>query len=305
MPAAAAPAAGREVRNIFHAVAWMLTGGVAFAAMIMFVRALTDTISAFELAFWRALIGCLIMLPVMLRVGTRMLKTRRPGAHALRSLVQYLGIALWFYSIADINLSEGMALQFTVPLFTIAMVAVVFKERVGAFRWLVTLVGFGGVLVVLRPGLHAVSDVALIVLVSSWFYAMANVVAKSLQRTESSETIVFYMNLMHVPMALVPALLVWTGPALADWPAVLGMAVTASIAHYCLAQAMRRAPISVIMPVDFMKLPLVAGFAWAFFGEATDPWTWVGASVIFGATWVLMRRETRRARAADTRAAAA
>jgi drug/metabolite transporter (DMT)-like permease len=304
MPAAAAPAAGREVRNIVHAVAWMLSGGVSFAAMIMFVRALTDTISAFELAFWRALIGCAIMLPLMLQGDLRHLRTRRLGAHGLRSVVQYLGIALWFYAIADINLSEGMALQFTVPLFTIAMVAAFFKERVGVFRWAITLFGFAGVLVVLRPGFEAVTPVAVITLVSAAFYAAANTVAKSLQRTESSETIVFYMNLMHVPMALVPALFVWSGPGLADWPAVIGMSVTASLAHYCLAQAMRLVPISIIMPIDFMKLPLVAVFAWIFFGEPTNPWAWLGGAIIFGATWVLMRRETRRARAADARAAA-
>ena len=296
---AAAPAAGaREARNVLHAVLWMLAGDVSFAVMIMFVRALTDSLSALELAFWRAMIGSLLMLPFMLRRGIRGLRTTRMGTHALRSVVQYLGIALWFSAIAHINLSQGTALQFTVPLFTIAMAAVFLKERVDPFRWAITVAGFGGVLVVLRPWSAEIPPVAIVAIVSAAGYAAANVVTKDLQRTESSETIVFYMNVMHVPLALVPALFVWTGPSLADWPAVLGMSVAASLAHYCLAQGLGKAPASVVMPVDFMKLPLVAGFAWVVFGEPSSVWAWLGGTIIFGATWLLTRRETRRARAA-------
>lgn len=284
---------------VLRGLLWMFLSSLAFASMIMCVRVSSAKFTTFEMTFWRSLFGVLILLPFMARGGFVRLRTRQLGYHTLRSVIQFTGVVLWFYAIGHINLSQGQSLQFTVPLFTVGLAAIFLGERVDIFRWIATLSGFAGVLIILRPGFNEVSVVAILTVVSAACYGGANVVTKVLQREDSSETIVFYMCLMHTPVALIIALaLGFTIPALADWPALVGIAIAATLAHYFLAQGLGAAPAGVVMPFDFLKLPVVTALAYVLFAEIPDLWAWIGAVVICGATYFVMRRETRLGRSA-------
>ncbi len=274
----------------------MFLSTFAFAGMIGFVRAAAATFNAFEIAFWRAAFGLVLMIPWIARVGLRRLGTTRGHIHLIRNVVHFIGIVLWFYVVSRINLSVGVALQFTVPLFTIAMAAIILKERVDAARWAVTAVGFGGVLIIVRPDTGAIDMLATITLVSAAFYAVANIATTAIGRGDSSELVVFYMHLMHLPMALIGALVLgMTLPGWADLPALIGVAVCATLAHYLLAQALREADASVVMPIDFLRLPWVAALGLVLYGEEPEAGAWIGGAVIFAATYTILRRETRAA----------
>jgi len=296
------PSAGRRwydaLPPVLRGGVWMLFGTFFFGLMIILVRRASADFNAVEITTWRALFGLVFMAPWLMRASMARLRTPWMGRHLARNLLRFVGIALWYHAVASINLSEGMALQFTVPLFTMVLAMIFLKERTDAPRWIATFIGFTGVLIILRPGAIEISTAALATLVSAIFYAGSNVITKILSRDEPAERVVFYMNLMHVPMGLCAmAVFGWTAPGWWDLPWLAAVAVSATMAHYCLTQALREADASQVMPIDFLKLPWVAGLAWLMFGEIPALWGWIGGAVIFGAVYYIVQREARLGRA--------
>ena len=133
---------------------WITLSTFAFMSMVMVVRHLSDSYNTGELAFWRALIGLGLLAPIFARSGSALFRTTQFRYHLLRNVMHFVGVAGWFYAISHINLSTGMALQFTVPLFTIVLAIFILGEKVDAARWVATAIGFAGVLVILRPGIE-------------------------------------------------------------------------------------------------------------------------------------------------------
>ena len=279
----------------------MAFGTLSFATMILLVRKSSATFSAFEIAFWRAAFGLVLLAPWLVRTRFQRLKTKHPMLHFHRNFIHLLGVVAWFYAVARINLSEAVALQFTVPLFTIALAIVFLKERVDPQRWAATAIGFSGVLIVLRPGVVEVSPAALLTIAAAALYAASNVLTKIIGRTDPSDTVVFYMHLVHLPFAFAGAVVVgWVTPGWADLPWLAGVAIAASAAHFFLAQAFREADASLVIPIDFLKLPWVTVLAYFIFAETPTVWAWLGGMVIFGATYDIVRREARLGRGAGT-----
>lgn len=279
---------------------WITLSTFAFMSMVMIVRHLADRYNTGELAFWRAFIGLSLLAPVFARSGSALFRTRRFGWHLFRNLMHFVGVAGWFYAISQINLSVGMSLQFTVPLFTIVLAIMFLGERVDTARWNATFLGFAGVLIILRPGLEPVTMAAVAAIVSAAGYAGANIATKVLMRDGTSDTIVFYMNVIHLPLALIAA---WAMggislPSIGDVPWLIGLAASATLAHWLLARALALADASLIIIVDFTKLPWVTLGAFVFFGEVPVVWAWIGGAVIFVATLYIVRRETRAAKTA-------
>lgn len=274
---------------------WMVLSSFAFVSMVLLVRHLSDRYNAGEMAFWRALLGLALLMPVLARDGKRLVGTQQPGMHLFRNLLHFIGIAGWFYAISRINLSVGMALQFTIPLFTIVLAILFLREKVDPMRWVATAIGFAGVLIILRPGDEPITMAAIACIISALGYAGANICTKILMRSSTSDTVVFYMNLVHLPLALLTA---WAMggislPPLQDLPWLLGLGALATLAHWLLAKALGEADASLIIIIDFTKLPWVTLGAFLIFGEAPVIWAWIGGAVIFAATYSIVRRETR------------
>lgn len=274
---------------------WITLSTFAFMSMVMIVRHISDRYNTGELAFWRALIGLVLLTPIFIRSGSALFRTQQFRFHLLRNVMHFVGVAGWFYAISRMNLSTGMALQFTVPLFTILLAIMFLREKVDTARWVATIIGFAGVIVILRPGIEPVTLAAIAALVSALGYGAANIATKVLVRNCSSNTIVFYMNVMHLPMALCAA---WAlgginVPAATDIPWLIGLAASATLAHWLLAKALGEADASLIIVVDFTKLPWITLGAFIFFGETPAVWAWVGGMVIFASTVYIVRRAAR------------
>jgi drug/metabolite transporter (DMT)-like permease len=279
---------------------WIALSTFAFMSMVMIVRHISDRYNTGELAFWRAFLGLALLAPIFIRSGSALFRTDQFRFHLLRNVMHFVGVAGWFYAISRMNLSTGMSLQFTVPLFTILLAIVFLREKVDTARWIATFIGFAGVLVILRPGIEPVTLAAIAAIVSALGYGAANIATKVLMRNCSSDTIVFYMNVMHLPMALI---LAWSMggigiPIIADIPWLIGLAAAATLAHWLLAKALGEADASLIIVVDFTKLPWVTLGAFIFFAEVPVLWAWVGGAVIFASTLYIVRREARAARTA-------
>ena len=284
-----------KLTPVAQGLLWMMASTASFSAMIIAVRYLADTIPPFEQVFLRSVISLAIGLPMVIRVWRETAHTFRPNAlgrlYAGRGLSTYIGVTAWFFAIAALPLAEAVALHFTLPIIGLILSAVVLREHITRTRWMAVVIGFGGVLIILRPGAEAFDIMALVVLLSAAGYASGDIFTKLLSRTEPARLIVVNLNIYLIVFAAIPTALNWHTPPASDIPMILVMGVTAWAAHMCLAQAMKRADASVIIPMEFIRLPITAFAAYVFFAEIPGIWTMVGAAVIFFGTWQLARKE--------------
>ena len=281
---------------IWRGAFWMVLAALSFAVLLASVRLLSDKFPTVEIVFVRALVGLFLIVPILARGGLARLRTRRLGMHFARTAFAFAAMLSMYYGLIHIPVGDVTALSFLIPVFCTLAAGLVLRERVDAARWAATAVGFLGALVIVRPGLASVSPPMLAVILSCAFYAGAWTSVKFLTATEPASVIVFYMNLMMLPLTLIPSLFVWVAPGREDLPALLVMGISGWTAHFCQARAFAAADASAVMPFDFLRLPFTAGLGLALFGEVMDGWTWVGAAVIFASTYFITVRESRAGR---------
>ena len=292
--------------SIARAAFWMVFADAGFVGMLLGVRVLSHHMPVFEVVFWRATVASAAVIPWALTANQRRaLATKRMGMFGVRALAVYAANLTYFYAAATMVLANAVALQFVIPLFTVIGAALFLGETVGWRRSVATAVGFAGAVVILRPGFAQIGWPEIAVLVSAAFYAINWLMVKALTRTESARVIVFYMNVLIVPMAAVGASFTWVWP---DWslaPLIVATGLMGWGAQICQARGFASADASVVAPFDFLRLPMIAASSWVLFHEAADIWTWIGAAVIFGAATYITRREQKIERAGRKAAAEA
>ena len=272
---------------------WMLFAAAMFACMGGFIRHLSSDLHPLVTAFFRSVFGMILMLPFMARLGFQILRTRRHGMFLLRGMVSALGQAFYFSAIAFLPMADAVSLTFTAPLFGVVLAVALLGEKFRLPRWIATLVGFAGVLIVLRPGFGDVTLVTLTPLAAALSMSFIWVFVKMLARTEPTERIVFYMMAYAIPASLVPALLFWSTPALEHVPWLIGLAAVANLGQVAMTNAYRAADATAVFPYDFARLPFTALIAYFAFAETPDVWSWLGAAVIFGSAVFVVRLEAR------------
>jgi drug/metabolite transporter (DMT)-like permease len=275
-------------------IAWMTAAVIAWSAMYLFVRQVTGQFPAFEILAVRNAVTLALMVPLLYRTPLSSLRTTRWGMHILRAVFACLGMAGLYAGIAYLPLPSVVALSFTQPLFLVALAPLVLGERVAAGRWITALVGFAGVLLIVRPGVTEVGIGTMLILGSAALYAGSNLCVKLLMRTDSAVQAVFYGNLLMLPLSLVPALFMWVQPGWSELAIMAAVGVTGALGMYAVAQAYRVADASAVAPFDFLRLPITAAAGYLIFGDVADSWTWIGAAVIFGASYALVLSERRK-----------
>lgn len=278
--------------------AWMTAAATAFVVMSWAIKALAP-ITASEIIFFRSLIGLGLILPTVGVPLRELVRPRWPRFYLLRGGLSYLAMLCWFYPLQVLVMADAVALQFTLPLFTILFAIVVFKEPVGVRRWTATAIGFAGALLIIRPGFAEVDGRMLLVLLSAALYASANMVVKKLSGIERPGIIVFYMHAVTLPLALVGAVPYWIWPSMADLPWIAVLAVAGSVAHYCFTRSMHASEVSIVMPFDYLRLPMIALVGYFAYDQSAQVWTWIGAAIICGASFYILKREAEIAHARD------
>ncbi|NQU58964.1 MAG: DMT family transporter [Rhodospirillales bacterium] len=275
---------------------WMVLSAASFAGLTTVIREVSGSMHPFELAFFRNLFGLMFMLPWLLRVGAKVLKTERLSLHVFRSIIGLGAMLCWFTAISMMPIAEATALSFSTPLFATIGAAVFLGESVRVRRWAATVAGLIGALVIVRPSGIDIGFASSLVLAASAFMSMAALSIKSLSRTETPGTIVLFMGLIMTPMSLVPALFHWTAPHLTDFPWFIALGLFATLGQIAMARAFASADVSTVLPFDFSRLIFAAILGYLFFAESPDIWTWVGAAIIFSAALYTAHRESRQAR---------
>lgn len=280
------------------AVAWMMGALASFTGMALAGRELTAEMSVFQAMALRSIICVTVLTLIAWRAGFRKVVTARFRLHLLRSLAHFSGTYAWITGISLLPLAAVFSIEFTAPIWTALLGAVFLRERLTRWRLAGVALGFAGILVILRPGSELFDFAAFIVLGAAWCYATVYAFTRYLAPTESPLTIIFWMNLIQLPLGLTPALADWVVPSAHAWPWIAVIGIAGLTSHYCVAHAMRNAEAALVAPMDFMRLPLIAVVGWMFYAEPFNPYVLAGGVLIFAGNMLGMWGERRRRAAA-------
>jgi drug/metabolite transporter (DMT)-like permease len=267
---------------------------LSFAAMAVAGRELAGKLSTFQVLFWRSLFGLIVVCLLLTRFGWHKLGTKRFSLHLLRNCANFGGQFGWFYGIAFIPLAEVFAIEFTAPVWTAILAMIFLGEKLSWPRRVAVILGMVGVLIIVKPGSDIMHPAAIAVLLGAMGYSVAHLTTKQLSSTEAPLTILFYMMLIQLPLGLLPSLTHWTMPTLAMLPALLVVGLTGLSAHYCFTRALKLADASLVMPIDMLRLPLIAMVGALLYGESLTLSLAIGAAMILGGNLYSLLMERRR-----------
>ena len=285
------------MNQTFLAALWMIGAIVSFTSMAIAGRAISFELDTFEIMMFRSFIGLAVVVTVASVTGhLKEVNTRNLGLHGIRNLSHFAGQNLWFYAITVIPLAQVFALEFTSPLWAIALSALVLGERITRTRGLAALLGFIGILIVARPTPDSVNIGQLTAALAAIGFAGSAIFTRKLTRTETITCILFYLTLMQAAFGVIAA--GYDGditlPSASSLPWLVLIALAGLVAHFCLTTALKLAPATVVMPIDFVRLPLIAVVGMLLYAEPLDPWVFLGAVVIFSANYLNIRAEVPR-----------
>lgn len=268
----------------------MMLAAFSLSANHSIVRIVTAELHPFEASALRFLWALPIMLPWLLRGRGVVLRTRRHGLHFATAVLTVTMTAAFFVALSQLPLAEATALNFTAPLFTTLIAAWMLKERVELARWGATVVGFVGVLIILRPGFAEIPLVALLPTFGAFLLAWWFIAVKRLSATESTATITIYQTLWSALMLTVIAVPVWVTPTweTLGYSAAMGGLGTTGIIF--TSRAFSLAEASIVAPLDYVRLPFIALIGFLAFGEVPDGISMVGALIITASAIFIVRR---------------
>jgi drug/metabolite transporter (DMT)-like permease len=270
---------------------------LSFCVMAVAIRSLWGTLTIMEILAVRAAIGLAITgLAAAIRPELRHTITRRRlGLHFVRNSIHFGSQYLWAMSLVLLPLATVFSLEFTMPAWTMLLAPLLLGEHMTQSRVGAVILGLAGVFVILRPGIESFQPAALLVLTAAFGYAVQNIATKKLTATESTFAIVFWMNVIQLVLAFALAGPFFVGKiGLTQLPAILGLGCAGVFAHFCLSNAFRSGDASVVVPLDFMRIPLIAVIGWWLYAESLDLYVFAGALLIItGIVWNL-RSEARR-----------
>jgi drug/metabolite transporter (DMT)-like permease len=270
---------------------WMGGAVLSFSAMAIAVRQLLAHMGPFEVLFMRSIVMLAIVLALVPRAGVALLGTRRFGLHFLRNLVHFGGQYAWVFAIGALPLATVFAIEFTMPMWTAVLASLFLKERISFPRLVMLTLGLAGVLVILRPGLGFVHPASFVMLAGALAYAATLICTKQLSVTDAPLAVLFWMSVIQMPLALATSLPQWVAPTLVDLPWIVAIGLGSYTAHYCMTRAVKIADASVVVGIDFIRLPLIALVGAIAYGEALDAMVFVGAAIIFAGTYYSLSRE--------------
>jgi drug/metabolite transporter (DMT)-like permease len=284
--------------KLARVILWMVGALLSFSVMAVSIRELArGGLSIFEILVFRSAIALLVLLILLaLRPDLRPYTLpRRMKLNLLRNTVHYASQYAWAVSLTMLPLAMVFALEFTMPAWTALLAVWLLHERMTPSRRGVVVLGLVGVLVILRPGVADFNPAAILVLLAAFGYAITMITTKKLTMTETTFGIVFWMAVIQLPLSLIGSdLSVFLHLEPRHILPAIGVGVAGLTSHYCLSNAFRAGDATLVVPLDFMRIPLIAVVGWAFYGEQLDIFVLLGALIIVAGVLWNLRSETRR-----------
>ncbi|MEO6624055.1 MAG: DMT family transporter [Burkholderiaceae bacterium] len=284
-----------------RAVPWMAGWLTLMVVMAVAGRQVTRTLDVFQVMEVRSLIGLLLLYPLVRAAGgLRAMRTNLPVLHVARNIVHYGAQYAWLYALTLIPLAQLVALEFTMPIWTVLLAAAFLGEPLHRWKAAAVALGVAGVVMIVKPTGAEVSPGQFIALAAAAGFAVSVILVKLLTRTEEATRIMFWMLIVQSVLGLWPALAVWRWPSAPVWGWLFVVAFCGTFSHYCMARAMRHAQATVIVPMDFLRVPLTALAGWAVYAERIDLLMVLGTGLILVGN-LLNLRGVRNAAATDRR----
>lgn len=282
-------------QNPLAAISYMVAAGLLNTVMLSAIKQLTNDLHPFEIAFFRCLVGFLVLLPVVWRAGGFItLRTKQMSLHVLRGGLNAGGMLLYFWAVALAPLATVSAIGFASPLFAALLAILILGEKVGLRRWAGLVIGFAGTIIILRPGAGIVEFGALVALASSMLWAGAMITIKQLTGSESPLTVTTWGTFYVGVFCLIPALFVWQWPTAEQWAWLILIGMLGSIIQWSLAKAFSLADTTLVLPFDFLKLVWASIFGYFLFAEIPSLSAWVGGAIISASAFYIAYRERLR-----------
>ncbi|WP_296432440.1 DMT family transporter [Yoonia sp.] len=287
------------MNTTLQAALWMIGAITSFTLMAIAGRTVSVELDTFEIMLFRSITGIIIVVSVAAYVGTfRQIGRNQLGLHATRNICHFAGQNLWFYAITVIPLAQVFALEFTTPIWVILLSPLLLKERLTGIGLLSAAIGFVGILIVTRPDPANINSGLVAAASCAVFFALTAIFTRKLTRTQSITTILFYLTTMQAVFGLICA--GYDGdialPSLQTLPWVVLIGCAGLLAHFCLTKALSIAPASVVMPIDFVRLPVIAIVGMLLYAEPLDALVFVGAAFIFAANYLNITHAMGRAK---------
>jgi drug/metabolite transporter (DMT)-like permease len=278
------------------AALWMAGWLTLMTVMAVAGREATREIDAFQVVELRSIIGLAMLYPLVRAAGgIAAMKTARIGLHVARNVVHYVAQFAWFVALAMIPLAQVVSIEFTMPIWTVVLAALFLGERMTAWKAVAVATGLVGVVIIVRPAAGSIDPGQVLALAFAFGFAVSVIMVKSLTRTERAVAIIFWMLVIQSIVGLVPALLVWRWPSGIVWAWVILIAFCGTFSHYCMTRAMLHADATMVVPMDFLRVPLTAIAGWVVYAEGIDAYTVLGAALILAGNALNLHRSAVRA----------
>lgn len=263
------------------AALWM-AGWLALMLIIAIAgREAMREMNVFQLMEVRSLLGFLMLYPLIrAKGGLAKMRTARLPQHVARNLIHYGAQLGWFLALTLIPIGQVVAIEFTMPIWTAILAVTLLGERMTVWKITAIVLGIVGVVVIVRPATGEINPGQLIALVAAIGFGVSVALVKSLTRTDQPLAILFWMLVIQSAAGFIPALYVWTWPPLYLWGWVVVIAFCGTFSHYCMARALLHADATVVIPMDFLRVPLTAAAGWLIYSEQLDMFTVLGAALI-------------------------
>jgi drug/metabolite transporter (DMT)-like permease len=275
------------------AVLFMVLSGIFATSMHCLIRFATEDHHPFEVAFFRTIFVLLIFLPFVVKNGFKSLKPNNIKLQSYRAIIGSVAMLCMFYGLSITELAKATALMFTVPIFATILAIIFLKEVVGIRRWSAMFVGFFGALIVLRPDIE-LGFGPLLILCGSLMWSSSVLMAKKLTQTDSTLSITFWQAAGLIPATFILAIQVWQWPSFNQLLMFLLIAIAGTLTHWFLNEALKRAEISALLPLDYLRLIWSVSLGLIFFNEIPPAGLWLGAALILGASTYIGVRQAKK-----------
>jgi drug/metabolite transporter (DMT)-like permease len=263
------------------AALWMSGWLTLMLVMTIAGREATHELSVFQLMEVRSVLGFFLLYPIIhLNGGLAIVRTARLPQHVARNLIHYGAQLCWFFALTLIPIGQVVAIEFTMPIWTAILAASFLGERMTVWKIAAIVLGLIGVLVIVRPATGQVNPGQLIALAAAVGFGISIALVKFLTRTENTLSIIFWMLVVQSIAGFFPTLLVWVWPTPYAWGWIVVIAICGTFSHFCMVRAMLYADATIVIPMDFLRVPLTATAGWLLYSERLDLLTVVGAALI-------------------------
>ncbi len=273
-----------------RAALWMAGWLTLMVIVAVAGREATRELNVFEIMEIRCVIGFFMLYPLIhVSGGFAAMKTSRPLQHLGRNLIHYGAQLGWFFALTLIPIGQVVSIEFTMPIWTAILAASFLGERMTAWKIIAIVLGLIGVAVIVRPGTAEINPGQLIALGAAVGFGISVAMMKSLTRTEFTVKIIFWMIVIQGAAGFFPAIYVWVWPSAYAWGWTVVIAFCGTFSHYCMARAMLHADATVVLPMDFLRVPLSAAAGWLLYAERLDMFTVLGAALILAGNLLNLR----------------